>query len=121
MCMIMWDIIQIQSKTLYFRRDKKFLEKKREKIHIYSYRGAYFNKKSINIFLFLHENICCGYSLKAPNVGTSTEYPQYMFSWRNKKNICLEFYPVIYEYIVYQYIAGFKISLSKAILLLWTA
>ena len=32
----------------------------------------------VNIFLFLHENICCGYSLEAP---------QNMFLWRNKKNI----------------------------------
>ena len=30
-------------------------------------------------FLFLHENICCGEA--------SNEYPQHMFSWRNKKNI----------------------------------
>ena len=38
-------------------------------------------------FLFLHENICCGYSLEAPLRGASYEYPQHMFSWRNKKNI----------------------------------
>ena len=36
-------------------------------------------------FLFLHENICCGYSLEAPQRGASNEYPQHMFSWRNKK------------------------------------
>ena len=38
-------------------------------------------------FLFLHENICCGYSLEAPRRGASNEYPQHMISWRNKKNI----------------------------------
>ena len=38
-------------------------------------------------FLFLHENICCGYSLEAPHRGASNEYPQHMFSWRNKKSI----------------------------------
>ena len=27
------------------------------------------------------------YSLEAPHQGTSNEYPQYMFSRRNKKNI----------------------------------
>ena len=27
------------------------------------------------------------YSLEAPRRGTSNEYPQHMFSWRNKKNI----------------------------------
>ena len=38
-------------------------------------------------FLFLHENICCGYSLEVPLWGTSNEYLQHMFLWRNKKNI----------------------------------
>ena len=38
-------------------------------------------------FLFLCENIHCGYSLKVPQWGTSNEYLQLMFSWRNKKNI----------------------------------
>ena len=28
-----------------------------------------------------------GYSLEAPGWGTSNEYPQHMFSWRNKSNI----------------------------------
>ena len=32
-----------------------------------------------NIFLFLHENICCGYSLEAPRQGASNEYPQHVF------------------------------------------
>ena len=38
-------------------------------------------------FLFLNKNMCCGYSLKALWWGTSNEYPQCMFSSRNKKNI----------------------------------
>ena len=38
-------------------------------------------------FLFLNENIRCGYSLEAPRRGASNEYPQNMFSLRNKKNI----------------------------------
>ena len=38
-------------------------------------------------FLFLSKNICCGYSLEAPRRGASNEYPQHMFSSRNKKNI----------------------------------
>ena len=42
-----------------------------------------------NIFLFLHENICCGYSLEAPRRGASNEYPQHMFTWRNKKDISI--------------------------------
>ena len=40
-------------------------------------------------FLFHHEHICCGYSLEVPQLGTSNEYPQHMFSWRNQKNIYL--------------------------------
>ena len=36
-------------------------------------------------FLFLKENIYCGYSLEVPYQGTSNEYPQNMFSLRNKK------------------------------------
>ena len=40
-------------------------------------------------FLFLHENICCGYSLEAPQRGASNDYPQHMFSWRNKKDISI--------------------------------
>ena len=35
-------------------------------------------------FLFLHKNICCGYSLEAPRWGASNEYHN-MFSWWNKK------------------------------------
>ena len=39
-------------------------------------------------FLFLNENICCGYSLEVPQRGTSNEYHN-MFSLRNKKNIVI--------------------------------
>ena len=39
--------------------------------------------------IFLYENICCGYSLEAPQRGASNEYPQHMFSWRNKKDISI--------------------------------
>ena len=37
------------------------------------------------IFLFLYENICCGYSLEVPHCGTSNEYPQHMFSKKGDK------------------------------------
>ena len=50
---------------------------------------CFFNPKAFVFFLFLHKNIFCGYSLEAPHRGTSNEYPQHMFSWRNKKNIYL--------------------------------
>ena len=31
-----------------------------------------------------HENICCGYSLEAPHWGTSNEYPQHMWGASNE-------------------------------------
>ena len=49
--------------------------------------GSFFIWKMLISFLFLHENICCGYSLEAPRRGASNEYPQHMFLRRNKKNI----------------------------------
>ena len=38
-------------------------------------------------FLFLLQNIDCGYSLEPPRRGGSYEYPQSMFRSKNKKNI----------------------------------
>ena len=57
---------------------------------VYFNSGSTVLGKSISkyiFFLFLKGNICCGYSLEAPRRGASNEYPQHMFSWRNKKNI----------------------------------
>ena len=39
------------------------------------------------ILIFLHKNIRCGYILEVPQWGASNEYPQHMFSCKNKKNI----------------------------------
>ena len=52
-------------------------------------------------FLFLDENICCGYSLEVPRWGASNEYPQQwtMFSSRNKKNI-MWIPPLICSYVL---------------------
>ena len=41
-------------------------------------RHIFFSSEVLIFFLFLHKNICCGYSL---------EVPQHMFLWRNKKNM----------------------------------
>ena len=42
--------------------------------------GKTFSKKnSTSIFLFVHKNIGCGYSLEVPQRGASNAYPQYMF------------------------------------------
>ena len=52
-------------------------------------KALFFNQKVAIFFLLLDENICCGYSLEAPQRGASNEYPQHMFSSRNKKTIYL--------------------------------
>ena len=36
-------------------------------------------------FLFVHENICCGYSLKVPQRGTSNEYHNICFRGQIRK------------------------------------
>ena len=51
-------------------------------------KALFFQSKSFYIFLILGKNVCCGYSLEASN-----EYPQYMFSLRNKK--LLTWYPLL--------------------------
>ena len=33
----------------------------------------------VNIFFYLHKNVCWGYSLQAPRQGASDEYPQHVF------------------------------------------
>ena len=48
-----------------------------------------FNPKVMTFFLFLSENICCGYSLEAPHRGASNEYSQHMFCGE-KRNVCVE-------------------------------
>ena len=49
-------------------------------------QGIFFHQKVSIFFLFLDENICCGYSLEVPRQVTPNEYPQNMFSSSNKKN-----------------------------------
>ena len=51
----------------------------KEMIKHSSRQCAFFNLKVLTCFLFLHENICCGYQLEAPHRGASNEYPQHMF------------------------------------------
>ena len=60
----------------------------RDWMHLHSTTyGAFFSPKVLIFFMLLHKSICCRYSLEAPRRGASNEYPQHMFSWRNKKNI----------------------------------
>ena len=39
-----------------------------------------------DIYLFLHKNICCAYSLEVPWWGTSNEYTQHTFLWGTVEN-----------------------------------
>ena len=54
-----------------------------------SWYGVFVNQKVSIFFLFLNENICCGYSLEVPQRGKSNEYLQHMFLSRNKKTVYL--------------------------------
>ena len=65
----------------------KIYPKYLDRLYIALVKALFFNPKVLIFFLFLHENICCGYSLETPRWGASNEYPQHTFSWRNKKNI----------------------------------
>ena len=49
-----------------------------------------FQPRSIDIFLFLHENIICGYSLEVPQWSASDEYPHIILYRRNKTSIYLD-------------------------------
>ena len=46
-----------------------------------------FSDKNSDIFQISAQNIDWGYSLEPPRRGGSNEYPQSMFSSRNKKNV----------------------------------
>ena len=41
--------------------------------------------EKLTFFLFIEENICCGYLLEAPHQSSPNEYPQHMFSSKSKK------------------------------------
>ena len=51
-------------------------------------QGAFFNRKMLISFLFLHENICCWYSLEAPRLGASNEYHKVCFHGEIRKILC---------------------------------
>ena len=55
----------------------------------------FFNHKILTFFLFLQENVCCGYSMKAPWRAAYNEYPQHMFLCRNTNNISTIVYPLL--------------------------
>ena len=51
-------------------------------------------RKFLIFFLFLLQNIDCGYTLEPPRRGGSNEYPQSMFWSKNKKNRYTPAYPI---------------------------
>ena len=51
---------------------------------------------AVLLFLFLLENIDCGYSIKPPLRGGSNEYPRSMVSSKNKNNNIYPFKPLFY-------------------------
>ena len=46
---------------------------------IATHKALFFIRKMLKSFLFLNENICCGYSLEALRQGTSNEYHNIYF------------------------------------------
>ena len=66
-------------------------------------------RDSLLIFwLFLHKNLCCGYSLEVPHWGTSNEYPQHRFSWKNKKTINTSWLVKVSYLVLWVFIAYLK-------------
>ena len=63
------------------------------------------DKRGIHIIviLFLHENICCGYSLEVPRRGASHEYQQHMFHEEIRKISVLSVLKSAWAYAVLQY------------------
>ena len=53
------------------------------------------NNWALIFFLFLHENICCGFSLKAPQLGTSNEYHKYVFVEKQEKKKIFMWIPLL--------------------------
>ena len=60
-------------------------------------KDTFFNPKVLIFFLFLHENIYCGYSLEAPYQGASNEYPQHMFSGRLTKALLMSTHNICFR------------------------
>ena len=59
-------------------------------------KNEIFQIKNSEIFYISAQNIDCGYSLEPPRRGGSNEYPQSMFSSRNKKNNVYPCKPQLY-------------------------
>ena len=69
----------------------QFITKTRLYKYIVNFTAENIKMKNCDIFLIFAQNTDCEYSLEPPQRGGSNEYPQSMFSTRNKKN---NVYPV---------------------------
>ena len=65
-------------------------------------------------FLFLNENICCGYSLEAPRWGASNEYHNICFHWEIRKILCG--YPLL-SVAMYLDLTGHLLSLISILII----
>ena len=82
--------------------------------------------KNSDIFRISAQNIDCGYSLEPPRRGGSNEYPQSLFSSRNKKNNVYPCKPQ-FNYIkvglrgskLYRHVFVMDVTCGKAKLCLW--
>ena len=53
--------------------------------HTFKFSDKKKTKQTQMLFIFLPQNIDCGYPLEPPQQGGSNEYPQSVFSSKNKK------------------------------------
>ena len=83
----------------FFIWNFQFLEMK---FSIYLNRRVFIMKNMLHGYSLptFHSKTCCGYSLEVTQWDASNEYPQHMFSWKNKKNIyfLVEKYYLIQSY-----------------------
>ena len=89
------DLMRLKTLSILYKMAKKKKKKKKKKIRKHAYSNIQkfsppktenFQIKNIGIFYISARNIDCGYSLEPPRRGGSNEYPQSMFSSKNKKN-----------------------------------
>ena len=66
-------------------------------LKILALKNENFHIKNSDIFHISSQNIDCGYSLEPPRRGGSNEYPQSMFSSRNKQNNVYPCKPLFYD------------------------
>ena len=106
-------LVALSSKPKQYRVCSVCLHSERFVYNIALDKVLYFIWKIILFFLFLHKNICCGYSLELPWWGNSNKYPQHMFLWRNKIYI---YWTIPMSTHTVHLCGDFWISLSEALL-----